>query len=396
MVIQILAQSHKYAQILYVSLRALILLPFQTHLVWPVSARNGEPRTMERTLETLAAMDQLTADEKEGIVGRSPFIDYPDFDFLHGFPAEYLHLVCLGVTKRLIELTFAVGEVRIRITKRKLSSTAIFNEKMRLQLDPSEFGRRGRNLDFSVMKGEELRNVTLFFFPYVLDSIEPSQGKNERKLWLVFAFQVRAYVLPDTEYEHVKNVDLNLCWDLFLVLFEQLYGVRNASYSIHMMCHLKEIRKRGKLTDTSTFAHESYYGEMRRSYVTGTLSTGKQILQNAYLKRSLPHFHCQKPLKFRAKDTTRSSDKLFYVFKNNTYKFYMIKSQMADGSFSAVQYGKRSYKPTEVSLDWSSVGVFLKSGVNETQVIFHPEEITGKAIIVDKLIMSCPTNVLQE
>lgn len=365
-------------------------------MIWPATARNGEPRTLERTAETLAVIDLLTPEEREGIVGYSPFIDYPEFDFIEGFPVEYLHLVCLGVTKRLLELTFSVGEVRKRVTKRKLSSPKLFNEKMRIQLVVSEFGRRGRNLDFKVMKGEEFRNLTLFFFPFVIDSIEPSQGMNERKLWYVYSFQIRAFVLPENEFVHVSSSEIEDCCDTFIVLFEKLFGTSNSSYNIHMMCHLPQVRKRGKLTDTSTFSHESYYGEMRRSYVTGTASSGKQILQNAYIRRSLPHRSCKRPLKFSPKDTSRSSDKLIYIFENNSYKLYVIKSKLQDGSFKCNRFGKRSFNPSEVSLNWASVGVFLKSGESDEEKILWPYEITGKAMIVSNLIISCPTNVLQE
>ena len=157
-----------------------------------------------------------------------------------------------------------------------------------------------------------------------------------------------------------------------------------------------EVRKRGKLTDTSTFKHESYYGEMRRSYETGTSSTGKQILQSAYLRRSIPHRNCKKPLKFSPKDTSRSSDKLIYIYRNKVFKFFVIKTQLRNGTFSCVQFGKRKYNPPELSLNWSSIGVFVKSGECDDYHIIRPTEISGKAMIVGNLIITCPTNVLQE
>ena len=113
----------------------------------------------------MVEIDSLTMDEKEGVIGYSPFMDYPDFHFIDGFPVEYLHHSCLGVTKRMVELTFQVGENRKRITKRPLSSTKLFNQKMKTQKVFSELGRRGRKLDFRIMKGEEFRNISLFFFP---------------------------------------------------------------------------------------------------------------------------------------------------------------------------------------------------------------------------------------
>ena len=351
---------------------------------------------MERILQTVEDIDMLTEEEKEGVMGYSPFMDYPGFDFINGFVVEYLHHICLGVTKRMVELTFSVGETRKRLTKRKLSSPNLFNRKMAIQKVVSEFGRRGRNLDFKIMKGEEFRNLTLFFFPFILESIDSQGGKNERKLWLIYVFQIRAYVLPDDEFTNVKNNELQYCSNAFAILFEQLYGTSNSSYNIHMMCHLEQIRQMGKLTDTSTFKQESYYGEMRRSYVTGTSSTGKQILQNAYIRRTIPHTNCRKPLKFSPKETSRSCDKFIYIYKDNTHTFYVIKSMLQDGRMLCAKHGRRIYKPTELSLDWSSVGVYLKSGESDCNEIFWPHEVSGKAMVVNNLIMTCPTNVLQE
>ena len=343
-------------------------------------------------------MDMLSNEEKEGVMGYSPFMDYPEFDFIDGFPVEYLHHVCLGVTKRMLELSFAIGDSRKRNTKRKLSSPNLYNRKMAIQKVVSEFGRRGRNMDFKVMKGEEFRNLLLFFFPFVLDSIADNtrDAKLERKLWITYVFQIRAYVLPDEEFVNVSSDKLDYCMNEFATLFEHLYGTSNSSYNIHMMSHLKKIRKRGKLTDTSTFKHESYYGEMRRSYVSGTASTGKQILKNAYVRRAIPHVNCRKPLKFSPKETSRSCDKFIYIYNNGSYNFFVIKSLLQDGSMLCVKHGKRIYKTPEVSLDWSSIGVFLKSGESDLEKILWPHEITGKAMVVDKLIITCPTNVLQE
>ena len=215
-------------------------------------------------------------------------------------------------------------------------------------------------------------------------------------MWLIYSFQIRAYVLPNEEFENVEQSELENCSNTYAILFEQLYGMSNSAYSIHMMCHLKEIRLQGKFTDTSTFKYENYYGEMRRSFVSGTASSGKQILQAAYFKRSLPHKNCRRKLKYSEKETFRSSDKFVYIYVNKCYKFYMIKKNISNGSLLCVKYGKRPYKPTEVSLNWSTVGVFLKSGESDIEEILWPSQISGKAIIVNNLIISCPKNVLQE
>ena len=138
------------------------------HIVWPKESFHSEPRSKENVAdiaEKIQNEENLTKDEKKGIVGRSLFLDIPYFDLITDIPAEYLHGSCLGVSKKLIELTFDVGDNRKRVTKRKLSSHVTFNLLMAYIKSPFEFSRRIRSLDFSVMKGQEFRNITIFFFP---------------------------------------------------------------------------------------------------------------------------------------------------------------------------------------------------------------------------------------
>ena len=110
--------------------------------------------------------------DTKGIKGHSPLLDYPGFDFVHSIPPEYMHSICLGLVKRLLELTFSVGQNRPRITKRRLSSPKLYNDLMMKQKVPREFSRRARNMEFSVLKAQEMRNITLFLFPIILQCIE--------------------------------------------------------------------------------------------------------------------------------------------------------------------------------------------------------------------------------
>ena len=370
---------------------------FQTHLIWPADRRNSEERTMEHIMHTVANLPNLTSEEREGVCGYSPLMDLPGFNFLRAVPCEYLHHICLGVVKRLIELSFSVGDSRKRITKRKLSHPSHFNEIMRQTKVPAEFSRRGRSLDLHVMKGEEFRNVILFFFFIILDCIQSSNGFSERQLWLIFAFQIRSYVLPDCEYVKISQSELKFCLNRFCTLFEELFGQSNSSYNIHMMSHLNLVRERGPLTETSTFKNEGYYGEMRRSYAAGTASTGKQILQNAFIKRQLPHHRCQKKILFSDQDTPKSSNSIIYIYSNAAYTFYKIKKILPSDSFLCTILGKRKYSPPETpKLNWSSVGVFRKAGLSDLDEIIYRKDIHGKGIVVQNMILTGPNNILRE
>lgn len=99
----------------------------------------------------------------QGIKGKSLLLDLPRFNMLNDMPCEYMHLVCLGVVKRMVELNFKVGENRERKTKRKLTCPTLFNLKIKSIKLTREFSRRCRNLDFGVMKASEFRNILIFF-----------------------------------------------------------------------------------------------------------------------------------------------------------------------------------------------------------------------------------------
>lgn len=138
----------------------------KSNILWPSSTMGAMHRSRSSVLEIVEKIERngpLSIDEAKGIVGRSCLLDLPDFNYVYDTPAEYLHSGCLGVIKRLVELTFQVGENRKRITKRKLSSPKAFNVLMLLILVPFEFSRRARNLDFAVFKGQEYRNLCIFF-----------------------------------------------------------------------------------------------------------------------------------------------------------------------------------------------------------------------------------------
>ena len=262
-----------------------------TKIVWPASSRNGEPKTSEAVLEIVNEIEEnpdMNRLDKKGIVGRSCLFSIPHFDFVRDAPAEFMHNCCLGVVKRMVELTFNIGEKRTRVTERKLSSTAEFNKCMLETKVPRETSRRARKLDLAVMKAQELRNLLLLFFPHILQSIE--SNAKERKLWLLLVFMIRTCTLPTEEFlpYHIEKLD-TVCAE-FYNLYEKLFGQVNCTYNTHVVgSHLMDMRAHGPLTFTSAFGFESFYGEMRHAFAPGTQSTLKQIFKkNSAEKNARP------------------------------------------------------------------------------------------------------------
>lgn len=133
---------------------------------------NSPLRTKAEILSIVAKIESgdpiMSPDELKGIVSRSLLLDIENFHCVFDLPGEYMHGTCLGLIKRLTELTFAVGENRYRVTKRKLTPPSKFNELMSKIKVTHEFPRRIRELDFAVMKAVEFRNLSLFYFPIII------------------------------------------------------------------------------------------------------------------------------------------------------------------------------------------------------------------------------------
>ncbi|CAM4607517.1 unnamed protein product [Leuciscus chuanchicus] len=92
-----------------------------------------------------------------------------DIDMVTGFPHDYMHLVCLGVVRRLTDLWCgAVGPLRTR-----LSSIQVLGISERLvalkEFIPAEFARKPRALSERLRwKATEFRQLLLYTGPVVL------------------------------------------------------------------------------------------------------------------------------------------------------------------------------------------------------------------------------------
>lgn len=367
-------------------------------IVWPSSTMNANERTIENITEISNKIDRgevLSIEEAKGIKGRSLFLDIPYFNVTRDIPVEYLHGLCIGVVKRLTELTFNVGEARQRNTTRKLSSVDQFNKLIVLVLMPRESSRRARNLDFSVWKGQEFRNLTLFHFKIVLNCIQPDAG--ERKLWLLLAYMVRACVLPNNEYANIETNVVSECGKQFYVLYEELFSPHNCSYNTHaVLSHLPEIRVHGPLTLTSAFGFESFYGEMRHAFVPGTSSPLKQIMQQILIKRALSNHHCKPSIFYSPKDTALESNSCIYTFNDNEYEFFKILS-IDDNSMHCAKFEKsETIFPETPTLNWSKVGVFEAGNMIDEMITLEKENVAGKFLKIDNLFITFPINVLEE
>lgn len=372
----------------------------RTNIVWPACTRNGESRTNEKILEIIDRIEEnpnLSKDDRKGVVGRSPLWDIPNFNFVRDSPTEYMHAVCIGVVKRMLELTFAIGESRSRVTKRKLSSPSDFDILMLATKVVRECSRRARKLDFAVMKAQEMRNIILFFFPHILQCIEPNA--KERRLWLLLVFMIRSCIIPSDEFHCIDLELLETVCKEFYSLYESLFGPVNCTYNTHIVgSHLIEMRAHGPLTLTSAFGFEDFYGEMRRAFVPGTQSTLKQIFQKILIKRAISNHCCQKPIYFSANDSAYECNSLIYCYEFHAHKIFKIISVEKDYliCYPLGKYPLKFKETQDLNINWSHVGVYRKGGIYESPVNVKKNKVSGKVLHVADYLITCPVNILRE
>lgn len=279
-------------------------------LAWPFSTYDGPRRTIEKIkniTEKIENGENLSRDEAKCFYGTSPLLSQNDFHFIFDIPSEYMHSGCLGQVKRLLELTFNVGERRDRNTTRKLSEPSEYNKYISTVKVTREFSRRQRHLDFGVFKAQDFRNVILFFYPIVLQCIGDNY-KKEKRIWLQLAYVMRSCVLPNRQFNSISKNVLKKTTKSFYRSFEALYGKKNCTYSVHQMAsHSLEIRGDDPMTEKSAFKFENFYAEVRNLFQPGTISPTKQIIQNCFMKRIQEPHNCVKSIFFMLKKKARKT-----------------------------------------------------------------------------------------
>lgn len=374
-------------------------------LCMPFSTMFGRLRTTDLIRyvanKIVTTPGEISKEERKGIKGKSNLLQQENFRFIDSVSAEYMHSFCLGVVKRLVLLTFNVGEKRETLSQRKLSDPEMFNKAVKSIQSVRECSRRFRNLDPSLLKAQEYRNIVLFLFAVVVKCIDENYPK-ERLIWLYTAYLVRACVIPNDEFELIKREDVKKISKKFYSLYEKVHGPKNCSYSIHVFAaHNLRIRGDNPVTYRSAFKFESFYSEMKNLFNPNSCNPSKQIIQNTLMKRLLEKHFCTKPVKYEKQKMTNKgleNNSLVYTFVDKNYKFYNIVKTNTDGSFQCSEQGKFPYDCTltKNEINWSSVGVFKQGPSNSESKTIQKSEIKGKVIKVENLLITCPKNVLDE
>ena len=189
----------------------------------------------------------------------SPLLELESCDLVTSFPLDYMHLVCLGVMRRLLWL-WIHGP---RSTKLSQSQITIVSESL-LSLQcyiPREFARKPRSLsEYKTWKATELRLFLLYSGPVVLKGI---LSNNLYEHFLTFSVAIRI-MLTQSLLDHYLDYADNLL-KYFVSSFGIIYGKDQLVYNVHSLIHLADdAKKYGALDNVSAFQFESYLGRLKK------------------------------------------------------------------------------------------------------------------------------------
>lgn len=187
-----------------------------------------------------------------------------DLDMVVDFPLDYMHLICLGATRKLI-CVWAKG----KSGPHKLNSEKLIQLSDNLvQIAPntvSEFQRRPRTIaELDRWKAVEFRQFLLYSGLVVLPEVI-----NADSFLLFKCLSLAVRVLCSSSLNHELNAYANSLLLYFIKSCEELYGKEFISYNIHCLAHIAaEAKQLGILDNFSAFKFENKPGKIKKQVKT--------------------------------------------------------------------------------------------------------------------------------
>ena len=204
---------------------------------------------------------------------------------IKNFLIEYMHLVCLGVVKRML-LWLIEGPRLCRLSQLQQQQISDRLNSIRGKM-PSEFARQPRGLqEVKRWKATEFRQFLLYSGPIVLKG-KLSKSYYQHFLSLSTSITILCYPAQESRPMELLNyAEKLLIW--FVREAKALYGTAFLSYNVHNLIHLvSDVRyHRCSLDGISAFPFENYL-QILKKYVRNSNKPLVQIVKRiAELERA--------------------------------------------------------------------------------------------------------------
>jgi hypothetical protein len=187
-------------------------------------------------------------------IGDSPLQEL-GFGMVSRIPLDYMHLLCLGVMRRLVFAWLRKGPLSVRIGS---NAAKVISDRLTSlrQFIPSEFSRRPRSLDeISNWKATEFRQLLLYTGVTVFEGILSADIYNNFLMLFVFSTILISPRLAASFQlcDYAEKLSFT-----FIDSLKTLYGHDMIVYNIHSIIHLPSDAKLfGNLDNISAFPFEN-------------------------------------------------------------------------------------------------------------------------------------------
>jgi hypothetical protein len=201
----------------------------------------------------------LRKSDPEHHLGESPLLSINGLGMVSQFPLDYMHLVCLGVMRRLV-FFWCDGPLRTRLSirdRQEISDHLVSLKKCQ----PLEFNRQPRSLsERSRWKATEWRQFLLYTGPVVLREVLPLEMYNNFMLLSASISLLSNPAIAQLCADHAKELLI-----IFVNDFASLYGEGQIIYNLHNLIHLADdVKLHGHLDSFSAFPFENFLGFLKK------------------------------------------------------------------------------------------------------------------------------------
>lgn len=266
----------------------------------------------------------------------SPFIS-AGIPCVSSFVLDYMHMVCLGVVRRLlIYLTRGPKICRLSVRQKEAISEKLVALRGKM---PSDFARQPRALqEVDRWKATELRQFLLYTGPVVLKPVLSAE-RYRHFLCLTVAMSI----LLESD-DNIRNAYLQYAHELlrhFVMCCADLYGKTFPVYNVHGLIHLQEDASHFNcsLNDISCFPFENYLQQIKKH-----VRSGRSPLEQVTRRLSEIEHSEMTMRKISPKLTTsvRDRDRCFLLRDD---RFAFLQQKNADGTFACRILHQRHTSP---------------------------------------------------
>lgn len=282
---------------------------------------NAELRTDENFIE------RKNEDHHNG----TSIFEQVNLGMISQFPLDYMHLVCLGVVKKMLQL-FVKGQFKpVKFSANMIKKISASLKRISKWI-PAEFARKTRSLDeIDRWKATELRLFLLYIGPVIL------QNYLSDKYMIHFnALHCAIRILCHKTDCIINNEYAKDLLIYFVKTCQHLYGEEFMIYNIHNLIHLSnDIAKFGNLDSFSSFPFESFLFSIKKQLKKGDKPL--QQLFNRIVERANCNF-CKKIdtiLKPQVKNfnAKKSAETRIDSFDNIVYKDFTLSVKKINNRF---------------------------------------------------------------